>query len=150
MSAIDEQLNELTEFMPIEKLRQRISSATAWVGREPDAAVASTVIGADGIALASLYLTAGDLLVEVSLTSLYDNFDVMKLAVFNARVTLGVQEVKVGEQVVASYHTAIVTLQHSSSPGLTSVISYAGAEPPTKWLATVKAAFPIELLQRTV
>jgi hypothetical protein len=147
MTKLDEQLQALTQFMPIDELRRRIASATAWLGREPEVLIPSTTIGSDGIALDALFLIDGDLIAEIKLASLYDNFDMMKLTVFNVRVTLGVQEVKVGEQVVASYHTASVTLKHSSNDGMVSVLSYAGVEPSASWLDRVKVAFPIDLLQ---
>jgi hypothetical protein len=146
MTTIDEQLDALTQFMPLEELRGRLAAATAWLGRDAGLLLPCTSIGADGVNLSSIVLVAGDLIGEINLKGRYDNFDVMKLVVFNIRVTLDVHEVTAGEEIIAKYHIATVTLQHASGAGFATVLTYAGLEPPNKWLNLVKAAFPVERL----
>ncbi|WP_217587970.1 hypothetical protein [Burkholderia sp. GbtcB21] len=143
MTTIDEQLNALTQFMPLEELRGRIAAAAAWLGRDAELLIPSTSIGADGVILSSIVLIAGDMIAEINLKGRYDNFDLMKLVVFNIRVTLDVHEVAAGEGVIAKYHIATVALQHTSSTGFGTLLTYAGVEPPNQWLNSVKAAFPV-------
>lgn len=142
MNNIIEQLSALRNFMPVEELRKRIAAMATWMAREPDFIIPSTEIGVDGIILKSIFLVAGDLIGEIRLTDRFDNFDFMKFTVFNVSVALGMQEIKNGEQIIASYYTASVQVTHTPSIGLASNFSYAGVAPPDQWLEAVKAVIP--------
>jgi hypothetical protein len=142
MTVIDQQLQALAQFMSIESLHGRLATASEWIGHKIEKVIPSTIIGVDGISLSSLLCFAGDFITEIDLQSRFDNFDFMRLTVVHMRVTLGIHEIKDGDTLVASYHTASVLLSHS--PNLSTRLTYAGLEDPKNWLNEVKDAFPAE------
>ncbi|SRR6266849_280069 len=107
--------------------------------------VPSIELAGEGPILRSVFYVTKHLLTEVRQDGDFDFIG--RGSTFDLRVQLSSQEVKAADGSSTTYETAFVSLR-AINPSFGSNIFYVGHERAT-WLALIKNAFPLALLQHT-
>ncbi|MCT7319048.1 hypothetical protein N5I87_23775 [Ralstonia sp. CHL-2022] len=127
----------------LEDVRARVSEAMHWIPSAIQRVIPSTMIGLDGITLASIFLVSVDHLTEVRLSTPMNHFDITRSILRNINVEKGKVEVQTSAETKVVYYTAKVLLIHSSEGHFGSAMHYAGKEPADEWLTLVRETFPV-------
>jgi hypothetical protein len=145
--SFETELNALTDFVPIEKLHERLVYPLKFMPEEPYTLLPTIEVRGDGLALARMLLVSERFLCDVPLP-LDSEFDyVQKNTIENFRLRIWDHVVNQPESgvVVATYQIAAVNLLHRLGLPFTTNISYAGQD-REKWLEKVLEAIPVKIL----
>jgi len=139
---ISEALKQFTKFISYDSLTKAASLPQSLFPEEIDYVIPNIVLGTDGPFLNSLFFVSESYICEVRLAEKNQEFDFAPMkSVYNYRVNLSTQLLKVTDETDVSYDTASVKFMHVG--GLETNIAYVGEERES-WLKHVFDALPLD------
>lgn len=146
---IHQALAELTRFIPLESLSERLAMPQLFLSEEVKSIVPSIVLGQDGPVLKSMLLVTENYLCDIRLPGpqVSNDFDIISIrSIRNYRVMAWTHEIMENDTVTASYEIAEIELVHDLGPtGTRTALQYAGQE-RSEWLSKVREAIPVNLI----
>ena len=136
---------KFSQYKTFEDLEKILNISWAIGPGEIELLIPSIQIRAEGPALVGIFYLTKTLLVEVNDATRGNSFDFIgRFKLQNLRINLSEQSIKNAAGEAISYQIAEVIIRHSGNAG--STFSYAGND-RDGWIALVKEAFPINLLE---